>query len=77
MQDYTQTAISQKFEKVANQLSLAEGYAFADHINLSDEEECARWALIKVCCELVRSATEHGVLDRRSLEDFLERRSGL
>lgn len=77
MQDYSQSAVSQKFEKVANQLSLAEGYAFADHINLSDEEECARWALIKVCCEFVRSATEHGVLDKKSLEDFLAGRRGL
>lgn len=77
MDDYTPTAISEKFEKVANQLSIAEGYAFSEHHNLSHAEECARWGLIKVCCEVVRKAIEQGELDKRSLEAFLERRRGL
>ena len=76
MDDYTPTAISEKFDKVANLLSLAEGYAFSND-NLSHMEECSRWGLLKVCCEVVRKATEQGVLDPRSLQDFLDRRRGL
>ncbi len=77
MDDYTPTATSEKFEKVANQLSIAEGYAFSNPNNLSHMEECARWGLIRVCCEVVRKAIELGVLDKRSFQDFLDGRGGL
>ena len=77
MDDYTPTAISEKFDKVANQLSIAQGYAFSNDSNLSHKEECSRWGLLKVCCEVVRNAIEQGVVDERSFKAFLERRSGL
>jgi len=77
MDDYTPTAISEKFDKVASALAIAQGYAFSNDINLSHKEECSRWVLIQLCCEVVRSAIEQGALDQRSLQGFIERRRGL
>lgn len=73
MDDYTPTATSEKFRKVANQLSLAAGQAFSRHINLSHEEECARWGLIQVCSEVVCKAILSGELSERSFQDMLDR----
>lgn len=73
MDDYSKTPISEKFEEAALKLSQAEAYAFADHLELTMGEDCARWALFKLCFQVTAKAILEGHTSKREFEQLLER----
>lgn len=73
MDDYSQTPISKKFEEAAQKLSTAEGYAFADHLEFTMGEDCARAALLRLCFEVTAKAIVKGHTSMGEFERLLER----